>query len=148
MLDKCDPVTFNAALGDGACAKHRGGKTTFDEAIADFIATGQIDGWEFSKHKVEIKAGGRVTAPNRGGEFHTFTEVAAFGGGCVPDLNAGKVPVPECAGAPDIFVTTGAAPGQSVQTGPLAAGVHKFMCLIHPWMRTVVKAEGHETDDD
>ncbi len=148
MLDKCDPVTFNAALGEGACVKHRGGRTTFDEAFAQFVATGQIDGWEFKKDKVELKEGGRISAPNRGGEFHTFTEVAAFGGGCVPELNAGQEPVPECAGAPDIFFTTGAAPGQTVKTGPLDSGIHKFMCLIHPWMRTVASAERNKHHGD
>ena len=65
--------------------------------------------------------------------------VAAYGGGCVPPLNAalGLTPVPECA-IPGILASTGAGPGGSVTTGSLAAGTYRFMCLIHPWMRTTV----------
>jgi hypothetical protein len=72
-----------------------------------------------------------------GGEFHTFTEVAAFGGGCVDQLNLllGLQPVSECA-APGIFMTTGVAPGGQRTTGALSAGTHRFQCLIHPWQRT------------
>ena len=33
------------------------------------------------------------------------------------------------------------APGESVTTPPLAAGEHKFLCLIHPWMRVTVTAD-------
>lgn len=145
--DRCDPATFNAVIGPGTCVDHHGKTTTFGDFIAQVAATGAAKGWNFSKKKVEIKAGGRITARDRGGEFHTFTEVAAFGGGCVDALNFGLVPVPECAD-PSLFETTGVLPGGTVKTGPLAAGTHKFMCLIHPWMRTVVKAEGREDDDD
>jgi hypothetical protein len=148
MRDACDPATFNAALGAGACVAHKGKKVTFQEFLAEFAAEGQVDEWRFSRHRVELRAGARITAHNVGGEFHTFTEVAAFGGGCVPELNAGQAPVPECAGAPGIFFTTGAPPGQKVQTGPLSAGTHRFMCLIHPWMRTVAKVENRDHDDD
>ena len=83
---------------------------------------------------------GAAEARRRRHEFHTFTEVAAFGGGCVPELNAllGLTPVPECA-IPGIFFTTGAPPGAVVTTGALAAGTHRFMCLIHPWMRSTAE---------
>jgi hypothetical protein len=66
--------------------------------------------------------------------------VAAFGGGCVPELNdlLGLDAVLECADA-DIFATTGVPPGASLTTEPLAAGVHRFMCLIHPWQRTTAR---------
>jgi hypothetical protein len=39
-----------------------------------------------------------MVVANRGGEDQTFTEVGAFGGGCVAPLNAvlGLSPVPEC----------------------------------------------------
>ena len=38
--------------------------------------------------------GGTLEAPNKGGEDHTFTEVANFGGGCIDFLNGllGLVP--------------------------------------------------------
>jgi hypothetical protein len=87
--------------------------------------------------RAEREAGGTITATNRGGEFHPFTPVAAFGGGCIDALNGplGLSPVPEC-GIPDIFGTTGVEPGASLTTGSLAAGTKRFMCLIRPWMRT------------
>jgi len=97
--------------------------------------------WRFAPSLVRLPAGGSVDAVNRGGEFHTFTEVAAFGGGCVGEINAllGLTPVAECQD-PSVFGTTGAAPGQSVSTGSLPAGTHLFECLIHPWMRATVRA--------
>jgi hypothetical protein len=147
VFDRCDPATFNAVIGPGTCVEHKGKTTPFGDFIAQVAATGAAKGWDFKKTNVKIKAGGVVTAVDRGGEFHTFTEVAAFGGGCVDALNFGRVPVPECA-VPGIFDTTGVVPGGSVKTGPLAKGVHMFQCLIHPWMRTVVTAEGRDKDDD
>jgi plastocyanin len=139
MLDACDPATFNAAIGEEVCVGGGGG-VKFEHFIAQLVSTGDAPAWRFSPAQMTLAPGGTIEAVNRGGEFHTFTEVAAFGGGCVPDLNAllGLTPVPEC-GIPGIFGTTGAAPGDSVETGPLAAGTHRFLCLIHPWMRTTVQ---------
>ena len=139
MLDACDGPSFNAVIGEGAC--ERPGGVTFDRFIGQLLTLGEAPAWRFSPTQMRIAAGGEIDAYNKGGEFHTFTEVANFGGGCVPDLNAalGLTPVPECAN-PALFGTTGAAPGGEVETGELAAGTHKFMCLIHPWMRTTVEA--------
>jgi plastocyanin len=139
ILDDCDAESFNAVLGEGACVKD--GDVTFDELVNSLITTGDAPAWRFSPGRLKLDAGGTVTATNRGGEFHTFSEVAAFGGGCVPDINAllGLEPVPECADE-DIFFTTGVPPGESLTTGPLAAGTHRFQCLIHPWQRTTVQA--------
>lgn len=135
MLDACDGPSFNAAIGEGTC--NRPGGVTFDKFIGQLLEHGEAPAWRFSPEQLKLDAGGTISAPNRGGEFHTFTEVAAFGGGCVPDLNAllGLTPVPEC-GIPGIFGTTGAPPGGVVSTGALSAGTHRFMCLIHPWMRS------------
>jgi len=140
MLDACDGPSFNAAIGAGACS--RPGGVSFEALIGQLVALGDAPSWRFSPSQLSIGAGGTIDAVNRGGEFHTFTEVAAFGGGCVPDLNEllGLSPVPECAN-PALFGTTGAAPGGTVQTGPLAPGRHLFMCLIHPWMRSTVDAD-------
>jgi len=140
ILDNCDPASFNAALGPGACVREGG--LTFDKLIGHLLRKGEVSSWRFAPEQLKLNAGGTVTAINRGGEFHTFTEVAQFGGGCVDELNAllGLSPVPECAGAPGIFFTTGVAPGGSLQTEPLAAGTHRFQCLIHPWQRTTVSA--------
>jgi hypothetical protein len=105
MLDDCDPATFNAAIGPGTCIKD--GTTTFSEFIAQLLAQGRAPAWRFAPEQLRLDAGGTLTAQNRGGEDHTFTEVASFGGGCIAALNdlLGLTPVPECAGFP---VGTGA----------------------------------------
>jgi hypothetical protein len=139
ILDDCDAETFNAVLGEGTCIKD--GDVTFDEFIGQLVTMGEAPAWRFAPGHLKLDAGGAITATNRGGEFHTFTEVAAFGGGCVPELNEllGLEPVPECA-IPDIFPTTGVPPRTSRTTGPLAGGTHRFQCLIHPWQRTTAQA--------
>jgi hypothetical protein len=76
---------------------------------------------------------------NRGGEDHTFTEVRAFGGGCVAKLNGilGLPPVPEWS-FPGLFDSTLVEEGDTLDVPAMAAGVHRFECLIHPWMSTTV----------
>ena len=54
------------------------------------------------------------------------------------DAVLGLTPVPECA-IPGLFIATEIAPDGTLVSGPLAAGTHRFMCLIHPWMRTTVE---------
>ena len=144
MLDNCDGPSFNEVIGPGTCA--RNGGLTFDKFVA-LLEKGAVESWRFSPEKLSIDAGGTITAVNRGGEDHTFSDVAEFGGGCIQDVNdlVGLDPVPECAGFPGppgigFFVSTLAAPGDSVTTAPLTTGTHKFLCLIHPWMRATVTA--------
>jgi len=139
ILDNCDPASFNAVLGPGACVRDGGGMT-FDRLIEQLLRKGDVASWRFAPEQLKLAAGGTIKAINRGGEFHTFTEVAQFGGGCVPELNEllGLTPVPECAQAPGIFGATGVAQGASIQAGPLAEGTRYFMCLIHPWHQTTV----------
>jgi plastocyanin len=146
MLDNCDGPSFNEALGEGSCL--RNGGLTIDKFVARLLEKGTVESWRFSPEHLSIAAGGTITAVNRGGEPHTFSEVANFGGGCIEDLNVllGLTPVPECAGFPGppggpFFGATLAPPGDSVTTAPLAAGTHRFLCLIHPWMRTTVTAK-------
>jgi hypothetical protein len=140
VLDACDGPSFNLAIGPGAC--ERSGGVKFDDFIGQLIAMGEAPAWRFAPEAVTLADGGSIDAYNRGGEFHTFTEVAAFGGGCVPELNAvlGLSPVPEC-GVPGIFGATGIAPGDELEGEPLGSGNHLFMCLIHPWMRTEVTVQ-------
>jgi plastocyanin len=145
MLDNCDGPSFNAAIGPGTCARNDG--LTFDTFVARLIENGAVESWRFAPEKLSIDAGGTITAVNRGGEDHTFSEVAEFGGGCIEDVNTliGLEAVPECENFPDppggpFFGATLAVPGDSVTTAPLAAGTHRFLCLIHPWMRTTVNA--------
>lgn len=141
MLDACDPATFDAVLGAGSCERPGGG-VKFETFVGQLLRHGTAPAWRFSG-PATVAAGGTLTAVNKGGEFHTFTEVAAFGGGCVDELNdlLGLTPVPECAQAPGIFFSTGAPMGGSVSTAPLAAGTHRFLCLIHPWMTSTVTAK-------
>jgi plastocyanin len=84
-----------------------------------------------------VQVGQTFVAINRGGEVHTFTEVAEFGGGIVPVLNdLAHVPnvAPECNPnvlEPDDFVPSGGTYRETIEhTGHL-----KFQCCIHPWMR-------------
>ena len=137
VLDDCDPATFNAAIGPGTCIKD--GTTTFSEFIAQLLAQGRAPAWRFAPDELRLDPGGTLAAPNRGGEVHTFTEVANFGGGCIQALNdlLGLTPVPECAGFPGgAFAATAVPPGGTVTTSPLSPGIHRYECLIHPWMRT------------
>jgi hypothetical protein len=88
-----------------------------------------------------------------GGEFHTFTPVARFGGGCVPFLNQvlGLRPVRECSDlltlpdgsrVPRGFVETAVPPGGRLVVRDMRLGLHRFQCLVHPWMHTTVTVEG------
>jgi plastocyanin len=138
-LDDCDAATFNAVLGPGTCVKD--GATTFSEFVAQLLAQGRAPAWRFAPGHLRLDAGGTLAAHNRGGEDHTFTEVADFGGGCIAAVNAllGLTPVPECAGFPGgAFAATTVSPGDTVTTSPLSPGIHRFECLIHPWMQTTV----------
>ena len=137
VLDACDAASFNAVIGPGTCVKQGG--VTFSQFIEQLETQGRAPAWRFAPGGLKLSTGGTLTATNRGGEFHTFTEVAAFGGGCVDELNAilGLTPVPECA-IPGIFGSTGIEPRGELETGALAAGTHRFICLIHPWMKTTV----------
>lgn len=140
MRDDCDPATFNAAIGPGTCVKE--GSTTFSEFIGQLLSQGRAPAWRFAPEQLKLAAGGTLEAPNKGGEDHTFTEVASFGGGCIGALNdlLGLSPVPECAGFPGgAFGATVVRAGGTLTTGPLAPGIHRFECLIHPWMRTTVE---------
>ena len=139
VLDDCEPASFNAALmDDEACVKDGG--TTFDDFIGQLIAQGRAPAWRFAPGQVKLDTGGSVTATNRGGELHTFTEVATFGGGCIAVLNGllGLTPVAECAGFPGGAFGATALPAGGSRTVQLGPGVHRFECLVHPWMRTTV----------
>ena len=86
VLDDCDSASFDAALQDpNACVKDGG--TTFEAFIGQLVSMGQAPAWRFAPSRLSLSAGGSIDAYSRGGEFHTFTEVAAFGGGCVQILN-------------------------------------------------------------
>jgi hypothetical protein len=145
LLDDCDPVTFNAVLGDGACVGN--GHTTFDEFIAELAATQDAHAWRNQPSQMLLNVGRPIFIENVGGEVHTWTPVAEFGGGFVNELNGisgNPVPAPECLnfGAIVFIPAGGTAEGPTAGSSELPVGSHRFQCCIHPWMRTVV--EVHE----
>jgi len=141
LLDDCEPTSFNAVLGDGACVGN--GHTTFDEFIAELAETQDAHAWRNQPTTMQVNVGRPLLIENRGGETHTLTPVAEFGGGFVNELNGisgNPVPAPECLNFGGIVFI----PAGGVETGPVAGsadlpvGAHKFQCCIHPWMRTLV----------
>lgn len=147
LADQCDPATFP----NGLCmATPHKADVTFGEfgalLFSPLIAT--VVGhpaWRFEPSYLDVRSAHKLRVTNTGGENHTFTEVAAFGGGFVPALNgagvAGKVPLtpaPACVPPPG---TTIVGPGTTVEIKGLSPGVHAFQCCIHPWMRAVVTVD-------
>lgn len=142
-LDECDPATFNASTAAGAdfCKNIAlGASTTFADLFSK-AANGTPDpNWDFEPDFTTVVKGTTVSVVNQGGEPHTFTEVAKFGGGFIPGLNGGQEVVPECAGGfSNIAVArTRILQGSHSTVTGLAKGDHLFQCCIHPWMRTKV----------
>ena len=86
-----------------------------------------------------MKVGQMLVATNKGGEIHTFTEVDEYGGGIVPQLNElSGLPMvaPECT---QLKGTDFLAPNASSSEEEEEAGVEKYQCCIHPWMRAQVR---------
>jgi hypothetical protein len=146
MYDNCEPASFNAFFGAGACVGN--GDTTLQKANAEFGRTGSLHNWFFAPRVLHLREGAVITAVNVGGEDHTFTRVAHYGGGCVPQLNAlpggrMRTPVPEC--KTDLPKTTLVEQGKRANfTVHDKNGDHveRYECLIHPWMRTTVYVSG------
>jgi hypothetical protein len=137
LLDQCDPATFNAAVGPGTCQSgHPGIK--FDAFIGQLTERQDAPAWRNAPSNMTATFGETLVARNKGGEVHTFTKVASFGGGVVPFLNAlvgTPVPAPECLAAPlSEFLAPGAVDAEAIDQ----RGTVKYQCCIHPWMRTTV----------
>lgn len=141
LADNCDPTTFDAALGDpNACAKSSGGMPF--NTFVDVLTRNQTAGpWRITPNQGNIPPGTTLSITNVGGEQHTFTRVAAFGGGIVPLLNtlSGNTKVaPECNPATLDFLSAGATQSVVVAND----GTELYECCIHPWMRMVVNGKG------
>jgi hypothetical protein len=163
IRDACDPGTFTANVGPGTCKPGQHGTTKFKLFIAE-LQSDQIAGaWRFNPllnatqgifqlATVNLTSGQPTALHNTGGETHTFTKVATFGGGFVPPLNGlsgNPTPAPECAQVlPDgslapqpetttnIFVEAGTTEsGPTAGTDTLPVGVTNWQCCVHPWMR-------------
>lgn len=139
--DNCDPVTFGAL-----CNPNFHGTTTLAQFGAELTATKRVAAWEYGGGQGRISLGQSLQVDNKGGELHTFTVVANFGGGRVPGLNTASgntVVAPECvAGANAANVDIASGTGINVTTGASGViktrGTFKVQCCIHPWMRTTV----------
>jgi len=144
LLDDCEPTSFNAVLGDGACIGN--GHTTFAEFIEELEETQDAHKWRNQPSQAHLNVGRPTEIENRGGEVHTFTRVAAFGGGFVNELNGisgNPVPAPECLNFGSIvFIPAGATEeGPTAGSSDMPVGISRFQCCIHPWMRTVVEVD-------
>jgi plastocyanin len=141
IMDACDPDSFNAAVGAGACA--RDGGVRFEDFIELLRRHQSVGAWHFTPLQARMDVGDVLLAVNHGGETHTFTEVEEFGGGIVPMLNelSGNTRVaPECSALQkEDFIPAG---GSSRETEE-EEGVEKYQCCIHPWMRAEVRVGKH-----
>jgi hypothetical protein len=157
VRDECDAATFNAGAPDGPglgdiCNPAFGGDETFTEFIDEVAQNQQAEHWRFQPDRTTVDRGERTTLQSRGGETHTFTRVAAFGGGVVPVLNqlSGAGPtVAECGSvetgplppsATNFFVLAGSDDaGPTAGSAALPRGTTtRWQCCIHPWMRSTI----------
>lgn len=130
-------ASFGGCLIDGAVER--------PEWLARVLATGSHPLWANSPVATTVEDGTALEVVNVGGRGHTFTRVAAFGGGVIPLLNTREdtsIPAPECLGG---FVSIPAAGGSVLHTFT-GVGEQHYQCCFHPWMRTTVRvaaAHGH-----
>ena len=148
IWDNCDPATFNATLGAGACLPGEHGTEKFAIFVGELSADRIAGAWRFGSTAYTIASGDSTALDNRGGEPHTFTTVAKFGGGFVPVLNqlsGNPVPAPECLQPPsasNIFVEAGTVEiGPAAGSAILPVGKTRVQCCIHPWMRAVINVK-------
>jgi hypothetical protein len=137
MMDACDGPSFSAH--DILCTRNHG--VSFNDLFAQLAAQGSAGAWHNAPSEMDANVGLTLNAMNRGGEVHTFTKVAHFGGGFVPEINGllHLTPVPECLalltpGHDDEFIL----PGSADTDDTVQPGTSNYQCCIHPWMRTVV----------
>jgi hypothetical protein len=147
ILDYCDPVSFNAVLGDGACVRDTTpGLIIFNGFIAEATAEKSVGAWRFSPSPARVTENDKLMISNLGGELHTFTKVKNFGGGFVAALNqltGLKRVAPECGtvvdgniipqppGPDNLFIPAGGTAQHAASDETV-----RFQCCIHPWMRT------------
>ena len=139
VLDDCDPNDPSWAA-TGGCSRKNGAVTNaeFTAFLASPLSLSVVGhpAWRNEPSYVKIEAGEAVRVTNEGGRGHTFTEVASFGGGRVPQLRVGLTPAPECLATQP---ATDLLPGATIEIDGLAVGTHRFQCCIHSWMRAAIK---------
>ena len=134
-VDACDPATFNTAIGPGTCVRPGGG-VPFNLFLKQVQTLHKSQAWQFAPGAVTATTTDPIEVRNIGGEVHTFTEVAKFGGGLVPllnDLGGFGAMAPEC-GAPPNEDNHILNPGDSFTFTEDGVGTHLYQCCIHPWM--------------
>jgi hypothetical protein len=148
ITDDCDPNDPGWEAIGGCTADGQVTVAEFFEALPQGHPS-----WRIEPPYVEDRRQTGIRVRNTGGRDHTFTEVARFGNGFVPVVNAqGAFTAPECvapSGGPNPNVVI-LEPGDRQEIRNLAPGTHNFQCCIHPWMRTVVKIaeRGNNTRQD
>jgi plastocyanin len=142
LVDDCDPDADWGAVG-GCQRNHNDGNVTlaeFNLLVASPLSINPVfvghPSWRIEPGYLTVELGDGVRVRNLGGRNHTFTRVAQFGAGVVPQLSAGFNPAPECATREVV------APGDRSEVAGLSAangGVNRYQCCFHPWMRAVIK---------
>jgi hypothetical protein len=135
MMDACDGPSFAAA---GIFCSRNGG-VAFNQLIAQLLDHGSAGAWHNAPSQMDAKVGLTLSAVNKGGEFHTFTRVAKFGGGFVKEINdlLHLTPVPECLAENNLV-----PPGGTDSDDVVQSGTTLYQCCVHPWMQTVVHGKG------
>lgn len=150
LRDDCDPRD-PAWAPTGGCKLEEGDVTNgeFNALLSSTLSLSVVGhpAWRIEPSYLKFEGSSTVRVSNSGGRGHTFTEVAAFGGGRVPPLNKGLITAPECRLAPGTADPTAVAPGGSLDVAGLKEGIHRFQCCIHPWMRALVKVKPPGDDD-
>jgi plastocyanin len=139
LRDACDKVSWETEF-PGLCAKATGSVSLpeFRAALAD----GGSGAWWIRQREITLDAGDSIAATNAGGIIHTFTEVQAFGKGCIDEWNKAVTETLDNCNGFSTFGATLVPQGTTNQAQALSVGVHRFQCLVHPWMRTVVTVRG------
>ncbi len=144
VRDECTN-SFNIFFGDPAICQQPDGKVDIFPFLDYLTRHQQHPLWRFDPASFDLPTGKQIVLQNLGGEFHTWTEVAQFGGGVIPELNFGQPTRPECLAGEsvnNVFLEyQDSVPGATAGSAALPSGTHKFMCCIHPWMQTVVKVK-------
>ena len=146
IYDDCDPndPAWNAT---GGCTLDGGHVTEaeFQALLTSPLSLSVVGhpAWRNEPSYLLVKQGKTVKVENEGGRLHTFTNVAQFGGGRVPPLNAGLTMAPECALAPGAVDPNAVPPEGDLEITGLTPGNHLYQCCIHPWMRALIKVLGN-----
>jgi len=159
IRDYCDPASFDAVLGNGACSRDTTpGSLTFMGFLTELSIDKSVGAWRFAPSQSRADEDATLALQNLGGETHTFTRVKRFGGGFVDVLNQGagtSMPAPECAqmvdgnlvpqppGPNNIFIPAGGSASITLKSGETA----RFQCCIHPWMHlTITPQDEHHAN--